>query len=245
MSKTVRKIIRINEEKCDGCGLCIPACAEGALQIVDGKAKLIDDRFCDGLGNCLGECPRGAIEIIEREADPFDEKAVEEHLKSEKSREEKEEKTLPCGCPGSMERSDIKKTPGQYAPESDSNVLEPELSHWPVQLQLVSPRARFLQEADLLISADCVPFAYPDFHRKFLRERSLLVGCPKLDGVDYAEKLTEIIRENDIKSVTVVRMEVPCCGGLELAAKKALQQSGKFIPWQVVTVTVDGRLVEE
>ena len=236
----VRRIIEIDRDKCNGCGACAEACHEGAIAMVDGKAKLMRDDYCDGLGDCLPTCPTGAITFVEREAAAYDEKAVMEN-KQRKMREQG--MTLPCGCPGSQSR-DIRRqdAPAAGAPRAEQ---ASRLSQWPVQIKLVPVNAPYFDGARLLIAADCTAYAYAAFHERFIKGHITLVGCPKLDSVDYAEKLTEIIRENDIKSVTVVRMEVPCCGGLELAAKKALQQSGKFIPWQVVTVTVDGRLVEE
>ena len=235
-----RRIIEINENKCNGCGACAAACHEGAIAMVDGKARLMRDDYCDGLGDCLPACPTGAITFVEREAAAYDEQAVMEN-KQRKMR--KEGMTLPCGCPGSQSRN-IQREAASAA-EAPRAEQASRLSQWPVQIKLVPVNAPYFDGARLLIAADCTAYAYAAFHERFIKGHITLVGCPKLDSVDYAEKLTEIIRENDIKSVTVVRMEVPCCGGLELAAKKALQQSGKFIPWQVVTVTVDGRLVEE
>ena len=244
----VRKIIEIDSEKCNGCGLCASACHEGAIGMVDGKAKLLRDDYCDGLGNCLPVCPTGAIRFVEREAAAYDEKAVEENMK-------KAQNAAHSGCPGSRAQT---LQPSGGCPGSQARTFAPhaaapsdffpqpsQLRQWPVQIQLVPVNAPYFDGARLLIAADCTAYAYAAFHERFIKGHITLVGCPKLDSVDYSEKLTEIIRENNIKSVTVVRMEVPCCGGLELAAKKALQQSGKFIPWQVVTVTVDGRLVEE
>ena len=235
-----RRIIEIDENKCNGCGACAEACHEGAIAMVDGKARLMRDDYCDGLGDCLPTCPTGAITFVEREAAAYDEQAVMEN-KQRKMRNEG--MTLPCGCPGSQSRQ-IQHAEGGGTEMSRIEQMS-RLSQWPVQIKLVPVNAPYFDGARLLIAADCTAYAYAAFHERFIKGHITLVGCPKLDGVDYAEKLTEIIRENDIKSVTVVRMEVPCCGGLELAAKKALQQSGKFIPWQVVTVTVDGRLVEE
>ena len=236
----IRRIIQIDQEKCNGCGACAAACHEGAIAMVDGKAQLMRDDYCDVLGDCLPACPTGAITFVEREAAAYDEQAVMEN-KQQKMR--KEGMTLPCGCPGSQSRN-IQR---QAAPAVETPRAERarRRSQGPVQITLVPVNAPYFDGARLLIAADCTAYAYAAFHERFIKGHITLVGCPKLDGVDYAEKLTEIIRENDIKSVTVVRMEVPCCGGLELAAKKALRQSGKFIPWQVVTVTVDGRLVEE
>lgn len=232
----IRKIIHIDEETCNGCGACANACHEGAIGMVDGKAKLLRDDYCDGLGDCLPVCPTGAITFVEREAAAYDEQAVQENKK-------KEQPAPFMGCPGHAVKAFQRRAQAE-APVFRGEA-ESQLAQWPCQIKLAPVKAPYFQGAKLLIAADCTAYAYARFHEKFMRGKVTLVGCPKLDSVDYAEKLTEIIRENDIKSVTVVRMEVPCCGGLELAAKKALQQSGKFIPWQVVTVTVDGRLVEE
>ena len=238
--KMIRRIIQIEREKCNGCGACAEACHEGAIAMVDGKAELMRDDYCDGLGDCLPACPTGAITFVEREAAAYDEQAVMEN-KQKKMR--KEGMTLPCGCPGSQSRQ-IKRAEDPHA-GAQCAVQESRLSQWPVQIKLVPVNAPYFDGAKLLIAADCTAYAYAAFHERFMRGHITLVGCPKLDSVDYAEKLTEIIRENDVKSVTVVRMEVPCCGGLERAAVTALKNSGKFIPWQVVTVTLDGRLKEE
>ena len=238
--KMIRRIIQIDREKCNGCGACAEACHEGAIAMVDGKAELMRDDYCDGLGDCLPACPTGAITFVEREAAAYDEQAVMEN-KQKKMR--KEGMTLPCGCPGSQSRQ-IKRAEDPHA-GAQCAVQESRLSQWPVQIKLVPVNAPYFDGAKLLIAADCTAYAYAAFHERFMRGHITLVGCPKLDSVDYAEKLTEIIRENDVKSVTVVRMEVPCCGGLEHAAVTALKNSGKFIPWQVVTVTLDGRLKEE
>ena len=238
--KMIRRIIQIDREKCNGCGACAEACHEGAIAMVDGKAELMRDDYCDGLGDCLPACHTGAITFVEREAAAYDEQAVMEN-KQKKMR--KEGMTLPCGCPGSQSRQ-IKRAEDPHA-GAQCAVQESRLSQWPVQIKLVPVNAPYFDGAKLLIAADCTAYAYAAFHERFMRGHITLVGCPKLDSVDYAEKLTEIIRENDVKSVTVVRMEVPCCGGLERAAVTALKNSGKFIPWQVVTVTLDGRLKEE
>jgi Fe-S-cluster-containing hydrogenase component 2 len=235
-TKLLRKIVRINEEKCNGCGLCVPACAEGALQIIDGKARLISDKYCDGLGACLGECPQGAITIEEREAGDFDEAAVKHHLKEEKQDTDE----LPCGCPSAtvtrFERhKEAKATRAAYQPSM--------LSHWPVQLTLVPPQAPFLQGADVVLAADCVPFAYAGFHQEFLSGHALLVACPKLDDFPaYQKKLTDILSSSDIKSLTVVHMEVPCCSGLVHLAKQAIHASGKDIPLREVTVSIRGTI---
>ena len=237
-----RRIIEIDRDKCNGCGACAAACHEGAIAMVDGKAQLMRDDYCDGLGDCLPACPTGAITFVERESAAYDEKAVMEN-KQKKMQEKmkKEGMTLPCGCPGSRSR----RIEHAECDASEPRGAEPvsRLSQWPVQIKLVPVNAPYFDGARLLIAADCTAYAYAAFHERFIKGHITLVGCPKLDGVDYSEKLTEIIRNNDIKSVTVVRMEVPCCGGLEHAAKTALQRSGKFIPWQVVTVSTDGRII--
>ena len=235
-----RRIIEIDENKCNGCGACADACHEGAIAMVAGKAKLMRDDYCDGLGDCLPACPTGAITFVEREAAAYDERAVMEN-KQRKMREQG--MILPCGCPGSHSRHILREEPP--VAEAPSPAPASRLSQWPVQIKLVPVNAPYFDGARLLIAADCTAYAYAAFHERFIRGHITLVGCPKLDSIDYSEKLTEIIRENNIKSVTVVRMEVPCCGGLEAAAKTALRESGKFIPWQVVTVTVDGRLKED
>ena len=238
--KMIRRIIQIDREKCNGCGACAEACHEGAIAMVDGKAELMRDDYCDGLGDCLPACPTGAITFVEREAAAYDEQAV---MENKREKMQKAGMTLPCGCPGSQSRQ-IKRVEESHA-GAQCAAQESRLSQWPVQIKLVPVNAPYFDGAKLLIAADCTAYAYAAFHERFMRGHITLVGCPKLDSVDYAEKLTEIIRENDVKSVTVVRMEVPCCGGLERAAVTALKNSGKFIPWQVVTVTLDGRLKEE
>lgn len=230
----IRKIIRIDEEKCNGCGACATACHEGAIEMVDGKARLTREDYCDGLGDCLPACPTNAISFEEREAPAYDEEAVL------KAKAQKQAAKLPCGCPGSQSRTIAR---AQTA-EATSAPVSSQLSQWPVQIKLVPVNAPYFDGANLLIAADCTAYAYGNFHNEFIRGRIALIGCPKLDEGDYAEKLTEIIKNNDIKSVTIVRMEVPCCGGIENAAKRALQSSGKFIPWRVVTITTDGRAVE-
>lgn len=237
----IRKIIQIDEEKCNGCGLCANACQEEAIAMVNGKAKLIRDDYCDGLGNCLPACPTGAITFVEREAAAYDEEAVEQNKRA-KQAASRAETIRPAahagGCPGSraqaIERAAVQ---AEAAPAASA------LSQWPVQIKLVPVRAPYFDGADLLIAADCTAYAYGDFHREFIRGRITLIGCPKLDEGDYTEKLTEIIRQNDVKSVTIVRMQVPCCGGLERAAVNALKASGKFIPWQVRVISTDGRIV--
>ena len=234
-----RRIIEIDREKCNGCGACAAACHEGAIAMVDGKAKLMRDDYCDGLGDCLPACPTGAIAFVEREAAAYDEKAV---LENRQRKMRKEGMTLPCGCPGTQSKT-IRRAEREGAEISSVKPVS-RLSQWPVQIKLVPVNAPYFDGAKLLIAADCTAYACAAFHEEFIRGRITLVGCPTLDGVDYSEKLTEIIRNNDIKSVTVVRMEVPCCGGLENAAKTALQNSGKFLPWQVVTISTDGRIVD-
>ena len=239
VTKVLRKIVRIDEEKCNGCGVCVPACAEGALQIVDGKAKLISETYCDGLGACLGECPQGAITIEEREAKDFDEEAVEHHL----HQRERIEEELPCGCPSATVTQFERREATSVAPAETAR--QPSmLGHWPVQLTLVPPGAPFLQGADLVLVADCVPFAYPDFHRDFLRDHALLVACPKLDDFQaHLRKLTEILRQSDMKSLAVVHMEVPCCSGLVHMAKQAMYVSGKEIPFREITVGIRGNVM--
>ena len=208
----IRKIIHIDEEKCNGCGVCASACHEGAIEMIDGKAKLVRENFCDGFGDCLPGCPTGAITFEEREAPAYDEEAVN------RAKREKD--------------------------ESASTGMESQLMNWPVQIKLAPIQAPYFEDAKLLIAADCAAYAYANFHAEFIRDKVTIIGCPKLDSADYSEKLTEIIRCNDIRSITIVRMEVPCCGGIEMAAKKALQASGKFLPWQVVTISIDGKILE-
>ena len=231
----IRKIIKIDEDKCIGCGLCAAACHEGAIGMVDGKAKLLREDYCDGLGDCLPACPTGAITFEEREAPAYDEAAV---LAAKAAKEA--EAPLPCGCPGSQSRAIERCDVAPAAPVAAAS----QLRQWPVQIKLAPPTAPYFNGAHLLVAADCTAYAYGNFHNDFIRNKVCLIGCPKLDSVDYAEKLTAILTVNDIKSVTVVRMEVPCCGGIENAVKKALIDSGKFIPWQVVTISTDGRIVE-
>lgn len=232
----IRRIIEINEEKCSGCGLCAEACQEGAIGMVNGKAKLLRDDYCDGLGNCLPACPTGAITFVEREAAAFDEAAVEANQKK------KAQSAPPMGgCPGSrshvLHRAAVPQTASETAVAS-------ELRQWPVQIKLAPVRAPYFDGAHLLIAADCTAYAYGNFHRDFIRGKITLIGCPKLDEGDYTEKLTEILRQNDIQSVTIVRMQVPCCGGLERAAVNALKASGKFLPWQVKVISTDGTLLD-
>ena len=229
----IRKIIKIDEEKCNGCGACAAACHEGAIGMVDGKAKLIREDYCDGLGDCLPACPMDAITFEEREAPAYNEAAV---LAAKQQKE-----ALPCGCPGTHAKAISREACQQQAPAAPQTSR---LSQWPVQIKLVPVTAPYFNGADLLVAADCTAYAYGDFHNTFIRNRITLIGCPKLDAVDYTEKLTAILANNDIKSVTVVRMEVPCCCGIEVAVKKALQASGKFIPWSVITISADGRILD-
>lgn len=231
----VRKIIEINEEKCTGCGLCADACHEGAIAIQNGKAVLLRDDYCDGLGDCLPVCPTNAITFTEREAAPYDEAAVQKRKETAMNRQGE---TLPCGCPGSQSRA----LKAQDAP-SASGPVPSQLRQWPVQIKLVPINAPYFEDAHLLVAADCSAFAYGDFHRTFMKGCITLVGCPKLDDVDYSEKLTAILSGNNISRVTVTRMEVPCCGGIERAVRTALERSGKNIPLQVVTLSTDGKIL--
>ncbi len=230
----LRKIIKIDEEKCNGCSLCAKACHEGAIEMINGKAKLTREDYCDGLGDCLPACPTGAISFEEREAPAYNEEAVL------KAKTEKSKKSLPCGCPGTNAKAIKRETPG-FAKTAN---IQSQLSQWPCQIKLVPVNAPYFENANLLIAADCTAFAYGNFHQDFIRNHITLIGCPKLDEGDYSEKLTQIIANNNIKSVKIVRMEVPCCGGIENAVKRALMASGKFIPWQVVTITTDGKILE-
>jgi len=249
----IRNIVNIDEEKCDGCGLCVPACAEGAIQIIDGKAKLVSEVYCDGLGACLGECPNDAITIDEREAEEFDEKSVMLHLAhlEERSHEvapaPSESESLPCGCPGSAVREINRSEEESFTDRVPTAEDVPsQLSNWPVQMHLVPVNAPYLQGADVLLAADCTPFALADFQRKLLKDRILLVGCPKLDDADfYSRKLAEILRQNDIASLTVVYMEVPCCFGLVALARQALEDSGVDIPLTIIKVGIRGDILEE
>ncbi len=231
----IRKIIQIDEEKCNGCGACLGACHEGAIGMVEGKARLLRDDYCDGLGDCLPACPTGAITFVEREAAAYDEDAVMANKKKKAQ--------VGTGCPGHQLRQFDR---GQNA---DVQTAEPaggvsRLAQWPVQIQLVPVNAPYFDGAKLLIAADCTAYAYAGMHEAFMKGKITIIGCPKLDAAEYSEKLTQIIRNNDIQSVTIVKMEVPCCGGLEASAKTALQNSGKFIPWQVVTISLDGKIIE-
>ena len=232
----LRRIIQIDEEKCTGCGICADACHEGAIGIVDGKAKLLRDDYCDGLGDCLPTCPTGAISFIEKETVAYDEEAVKKHMEERM----KNAGSMHTGCPGTAMHT--------FAPKEKEVArveISSQLTSWPVQIKLAPVNAPFFNGAKLLVAADCTAYAYASFHQEFMKNKVTLIGCPKLDMVDYSEKLTDILRMNDIQSVTIVRMEVPCCGGLENAVKQALQNSGKFIPWQVVTISIDGKILED
>ena len=231
----LRKIIKIDEEKCNGCGACAAACHEGAIEMIDGKAKLSREDYCDGLGDCLPACPTNAITFEEREAPAYDEDAVRQ------AKMKKFGVKLPCGCPGTQSKTINRQASTENA--RTANVTS-RLLQWPCQIKLVPVNAPYFENANLLIAADCTAYAYGNFHDDFIRNHITLIGCPKLDEGDYAEKLTQIIANNNIKSVKVVRMEVPCCGGIENAVKRALQASGKFIPWQVVTISTDGKIIE-
>ena len=278
----IRKIIQIDEEKCDGCGLCVAACHEGAIELIDGKAKLVSDEYCDGLGDCLPQCPQGAITMIERKAAPFDEVSVRKRQKAlaEKRNEElttcscpgsmgkviekdgddqcscghdeeKEESLLGCGCPGSMARVLEKNEGGECSCEQNGgkqvqaqSCCRSELRQWPVQLSLVNPGASYLKNAHLLIAADCTAYAYGSFHQEFIRDRITLIGCPKLDDSNYyTEKLTEIFKKNTPKSITVVRMEVPCCGGIIRAVKEAMLRTETIVPYNEVVISTEGHII--
>ena len=239
----VRRIIEIDQEKCNGCSACAAACHEGAIGMVDGKARLLRDDYCDGLGDCLPTCPTGAITFVEREAAAYDEAAVLAR-KAAALKDTAPRQVPPSGgCPGSMAQALRPAAPSPDAAASQDGAVS-HLAQWPVQIKLVPAEAPYFSGAKLLIAADCTAYARADFHRRFMQGRITLIGCPKLDEGDYAEKLTEILRRNDIREVTIVRMDVPCCGGMQRAAETALRQSGKFIPWQVVTLSVDGRVLD-
>ena len=245
VSMATRKIVNINEKKCTGCGLCIPNCAEGAIQIIDGKAKLVSEKFCDGLGACLGHCPEDAIKVIEREAEEFDEMAVEVHLHQHNETQARpDHPPVFTGCPSSMtmhfKAPEVRPEPGS----AETSVSQ--LTQWPVQLKLVPVNAPYFRDADLLVAADCVPFAYPDFHRDFLKGKAVVVGCPKLDDIQfYCQKLTEIFKANSIRSVTVPYMEVPCCFGLVKAVEEAIAASGKKIPLKKIKIGIRGQIQTE
>jgi len=243
--KVMRKIIEIDEELCDGCGQCVPACAEGAIEVIDGKARLVSEKYCDGLGACLGECPTGALKVIEREAEDFDEEAVEEYLKEKEAVEKQAEEIVAMGCPSARLAS--------FAPASaceKANVATRQstgnsaLSHWPVQIHLVPPTAPFLKKADLLVVADCVPIAYPKLHQDFIEGKVVLVGCPKFDDIpQYIQKFADIFKSANIKNVTAMVMEVPCCSGLPMIVKKGMEQVGVDVPLEQVVISTRGRVL--
>ena len=247
--KVKRKIVEIDEELCDGCGECVPSCAEGAIEIIDGKAKIIADMYCDGLGACLGECPTGALSIIEREADEFDEEAVHELLAAKEKSEPAEAETTPCGCPSTQIQSfapaegcQSANLPKMQSAQSDADSA---LSHWPIQIRLIPPNAPFLKGADLLVAADCVPFAFPSFHSDFLEGKTVMVGCPKFDQVDeYIAKFAEIFKVAGIKRVTAIVMEVPCCSGLPMIVKKGMEAAKTKVPMELVVVSTRGKILE-
>jgi NAD-dependent dihydropyrimidine dehydrogenase PreA subunit len=230
----IRRIIRIDRDRCNGCGACAIACHEGAIEMIDGKAKLTRENYCDGLGDCLPVCPMDAITFEEREAPAYDEAAV----LAEKAKKEAQSAHHSFGCPGMAAKSIARTEPNQEVP----TFIESQLRQWPVQIKLVSAQAPYFDGADVLIAADCTAYAYANFHQTFIKDRITLVGCPKLDMVDYRDKLTQIFALNDIKSVTVTRMEVPCCGGMEMAVKNAITASGKDIPCRIVTISIDGKI---
>lgn len=236
----IRKIIKIDEEKCNGCGICVSACHEGAIGMVNGKAKLMRDDYCDGLGDCLPGCPVNAISFEEREAAEYDEAAVKANMAAKKAASVP---PLPCGCPGTQ--SKIIERKAEKHESHEVREIESQLNQWPVQIKLVPINAPYFNNANLLIAADCTAYSYGDFHNKFMKNKITLIGCPKLDEGDYADKLTAILENNDIKSLTVVRMQVPCCGGIVNAVKKALLQSGKLIPWNIVTISTSGEIIED
>jgi Fe-S-cluster-containing hydrogenase component 2 len=243
----IRKIIQIDEELCNGCGQCVPACAEGAIQVIDGKARLVKDRYCDGLGACLGECPTGALTIVEREAAEFDEEAVEEHLSARVQDEKNVESTLVCGCPSTQVQS-FNASPTHHTnhmPDTHDSFAST-LSHWPVQIRLVPPTAPFLKGAHLLVAADCTAVAYPHLHRDFLQGKAVMVGCPKFDDAqEYVQKFADIFKTADIKDVTVVVMEVPCCQGLPVIITKGMELAGKSIPVEQIIISTRGEILEK
>ncbi|NFG39791.1 4Fe-4S dicluster domain-containing protein [Clostridium botulinum] len=241
----IRKIIKIDENKCTGCGLCVDACHEDAIGLINGKAQLLRDDYCDGLGDCLPSCPTNAISFEEREALGYDEKAVKLNIENKKTSINKtlnlnNNVDLPKSCPG----SNSKVIKHNDLTNEETTIVSSQLNQWPVQIKLVSPKAEYLRGSNLLIAADCTAYAYGNFHNKFMKNRITLIGCPKLDNVDYSEKLIEILNYNEINSITIVRMEVPCCAGIVNATKKALMESGKVIPWQIVTISTSGEILE-
>jgi Pyruvate/2-oxoacid:ferredoxin oxidoreductase delta subunit len=240
-----RKIIAIDEDKCDGCGQCVPSCAEGAIRIVDGKARLVAEKYCDGLGACLGECLRDALHVVEREADDFDEKAVHEHLKN--SSPPQALSAMPCGCPSSQVQSLPEPVTCEDANKPVSRAGGASaLTHWPVQIKLVPPNAPFLKGADLLVAADCTPFAYPEIHRDFIKGRVLMVGCPKFDdAASYIQKFTDAFKTSGVKSVTVLTMEVPCCQGLPVIVKRGMASANADIPMSHIVISVRGEIIRK
>jgi len=234
----LRNIVSINEDKCNGCGICVTACHEGAIGIVEGKATLLRDDYCDGLGNCLPVCPTGAISIEERESLAVNEEEVRANILKA------DDEVLPCGCPGS-ESKILTREPSKTTEDNSFHTITSQLTQWPIQIKLVPTKAHYFENANLLVSADCASYSYGNFHQKFMHNKVTLIGCPKLDNEDYSVKLAAILKENSIKSITVVRMEVPCCGGIEYAVKAALIASGKMIPWQVVTISTNGTILED
>jgi len=254
----LRQIIKIDKEKCNGCGLCVSACREGAIGITDGKAELLRDDYCDGLGNCLPVCPTGAITFEQREALEYNEAEVKNKMEINQGQKAEQKKSVPFGCPGTNARAICRETgtePAAAAIETNTIATAPkaaipvipaatQLNQWPVQIKLVPVNAPYFENANLLVSADCAAYAYGNFHAEYMKNKITIIGCPKLDEGDYSEKLTAIIKNNSIKSVTVVRMEVPCCGGIENAVITALKNSGKMIPWSVVTISTDGRILD-
>ena len=239
----IRQMIKIDTEKCNGCGLCVSACHEGAIGMENEKAVLLREDYCDGLGNCLPACPTGAISFEEREAPAYNHQEVQRNS----NKPEQAAPPLPCGCPGTQARALRQDSPAQQETEAFSPTEAPAtaLRQWPIQIKLVPANAAYLDGAHLLVAADCAAYAYGNFHQKFMRNRITLIGCPKLDEGDYAEKLATILQSNDIQSVTVARMEVPCCGGIEDAVKRALRQSGKQIPWRIVTLSTEGQVLSD
>ncbi len=235
----IRRVIKIDEEKCNGCGICASACHEGAIAMINGKAKLSRDDYCDGLGDCLPSCPTSAITFEEREAEAYDEEAVKINMEKKKNKDT----TISFGCPGSQSKV-INHNKIVVKSNSNTNEIPSQLNQWPVQIKLAPLNAKYFNNADLLIAADCSAYSYGDFHNKFMKNKITLIGCPKLDEGDYSEKLTAILKMNDIKSLTVIRMEVPCCGGIVNAVKNALKASEKMIPWQIVTISTNGDILE-
>jgi ferredoxin len=246
--KVLRKIIEIDDELCDGCGQCIPSCAEGALEIVDGKARIVADKLCDGLGACMGECPTGALKIVERETEEFDEEAVEKHLAEKEKQEPEEKAVMPCGCPSTTIQTFVPSEAAQtgHIPPAVGTESESLLSHWPVQIRLIPAKAPFLKQADLLVLADCVAVAFPTLHRDFIKGKVVMMGCPKFDEVqEYVAKFTEIFRTAGINSITTVVMEVPCCAGLPGIVKKALEASGQKIPMNEIVISTRGKVLKQ